>query len=196
MRHRISKRHLGRTTSHRKSLIRNQVTDLLRHDRIVTTEAKAKEVRPIAERVITLGKHDNLGARRKAGAVLTDDKVLLRLFQEVGPRFQDRPGGYTRIIKLGPRLGDGARMAQIELVESADSDAIIESTADVTADASAAAPASDTADVAASDTASDASDNAVEIENPADDPAHQAGDEETESSPEDSPKDEESKEDA
>lgn len=147
MRHRLSRRQLGRTASHRKALIHNQVTDLLRHDRIVTTEAKAKEVRPIAERVITLGKRGDSAARRRAGAVLTDRKVLRRLFDEVAPRFQDRPGGYTRIVKLGPRLGDGARMAQLELVEGPVSDSIIESAPAPAADAPAAdAPADDAAD--------------------------------------------------
>ena len=126
MRHRIARRQLGRTATHRKAMIHNQVTDLLRHDRIVTTEAKAKELRPIAERVITLGKRGDSAARRRAGAVLTDNAVLRRLFHELGPRFRDRPGGYTRIVKLGPRLGDGARMAQIELVEGAAGDSIIE----------------------------------------------------------------------
>ena len=126
MRHRIARRQLGRTATHRKALIHNQVTDLLRHDRIVTTEAKAKEMRPVAERVITLGKRGDGLARRRAGAVLTDRDVLRRLFAEVAPRFRDRPGGYTRIVKLGPRLGDGARMAQIELVEGPAGEAIIE----------------------------------------------------------------------
>lgn len=129
MRHRVSGRALGRTAAHRKALIRNQVTDLLRRDRIVTTEAKAKEVRPVAERVISLGKRGDLHARRQAAAVLTDRKVLRRLFDQIAPRFRSRPGGYTRIVKLGPRLGDGARMAQIELVESAATDAIMDSAA-------------------------------------------------------------------
>ena len=136
MRHRLSRRQLGRTATHRKALIQNQVTDLLRHDRIVTTEAKAKEVRPVAEKVITLGKRGGANARRQAGAVLNDQAVVRRLFNELGPRFQDRPGGYTRITKLGPRLGDGARMAQLELVEGAVPDTIL-------------APAPTTPDVAA-----------------------------------------------
>ena len=83
-------------------------------------------MRPVAERVITLGKRGDGAARRRAGAVLTDRAVLRRLFAEVAPRFRDRPGGYTRIVKLGPRLGDGARMAQIELVEGPAGDTIIE----------------------------------------------------------------------
>ncbi len=145
MRHRIARRQLGRTATHRKALIHNQVTDLLRHDRIVTTEAKAKEMRPVAERVITLGKRGDGAARRRAGAVLTDQAVLRRLFAEVAPRFRDRPGGYTRIVKLGPRLGDGARMAQIELVEDAAGDAIIEPAAgdDATGDNTDAAAKED-----------------------------------------------------
>jgi len=118
MRHRHAGRALGRTSSHRKALIRNQITDLLRHERLVTTEAKAKELRPAAERIITLGKRGDLHARRQAAAVLTDRKIVTRLFDELAPRYQNRPGGYTRITKLGPRRGDGAHMAQIELVES------------------------------------------------------------------------------
>ncbi len=144
MRHRIARRQLGRTATHRKALIHNQVTDLLRHDRIVTTEAKAKELRPIAERVITLGKRGDSAARRRAGAVLTDSAVLRRLFRELGPRFRDRPGGYTRIVKLGPRLGDGARMAQIELVEGAAGESIIEP-ADATGSPAAETPTTDAA---------------------------------------------------
>ena len=129
MRHRIAGRALGRTSSHRKALVRNQVTELLRHGRLVTTEAKAKEIRPAAEKVITLGKRGDLHARRQASAALTDRAVLRHLFNELAPRFRERPGGYTRIIKLGPRLGDGARMAQIELVQGAPAGAILESAA-------------------------------------------------------------------
>ena len=119
MRHRKSGRGLSRSRSHRSALIRNQVTDLLRHEAIVTTEAKAKTIRPVAEKMITLGKRGGLHARRQAGAVLTDRKVLRTLFDEIAPRFAERQGGYTRIIKLGPRRGDGAQMAHIELVERA-----------------------------------------------------------------------------
>ena len=119
MRHRKSGRGLSRSRSHRSALIRNQVTDLLRHEAIVTTEAKAKTIRPVAEKMITLGKRGDLHARRQAGAVLLDKKVLRTLFDEIAPRFQERQGGYTRIIKLGPRRGDGAMMAHIELVEKA-----------------------------------------------------------------------------
>ena len=120
MRHRKAGRALSRSRSHRNALLRNQVTDLLRHDAIVTTEAKAKSVRPLAERMITLGKRGDLHARRQASAVLTDRKILRRLFDDIAPRFEDRRGGYTRIIKLGPRRGDGARMAHIELVDRAE----------------------------------------------------------------------------
>ena len=119
MRHRKRGRALSRSRSHRAALVRNQVTELLRHEAIVTTEAKAKEIRPVAERMITLGRKGTLHARRLAAATLTDKTVLKRLFDDVGPRFAARPGGYTRITKLGPRRGDGARMAHIELVEKA-----------------------------------------------------------------------------
>lgn len=118
MRHRIAGRQLGRTSAHRKALLRNQVTDLLRHERLVTTEAKAKEVRPLAEKLISLARQDSLHTRRRAAAVLTDRKLLRRLFTEIGPHFAARPGGYTRITKLGPRLGDGAEMAQIAFVDA------------------------------------------------------------------------------
>lgn len=117
MAHRIAGRKLGRPTDHRLALFRNLVTDLLRHEKIITTEAKAKEVRGFAERVITLGKRGDLHARRQALGFVYDKKVVDKLFGELGPRYSNRPGGYSRIVKLGPRLGDGARMAQLELVE-------------------------------------------------------------------------------
>jgi len=98
-------------------MYRNLVTDLLRYEKLVTTEAKAKEVRGMAERIITLGKDGDLHARRRALAFVTDKKVVKKLFDELAPRYADRPGGYTRIVKLGPRLGDGAAMARLELVE-------------------------------------------------------------------------------
>ncbi len=116
MAHRIAGRRLGRSASHRLALFRNQVTDLLRHEKIVTTEAKAKEVRSIAEKVITLGKDGSLHARRRALRIVTDKDVVTKIFDDLGPRFASRPGGYTRIVKLGLRLGDGAHMAQLELV--------------------------------------------------------------------------------
>jgi len=116
MAHRIAGRRLGRSSSHRLAMFRNQVTDLLRHEKIVTTEAKAKEVRGIAEKVITLGKDGSLHARRRALRIVTDKDVVTKIFDDLGPRFASRPGGYTRIVKLGQRLGDGAHMAQLELV--------------------------------------------------------------------------------
>lgn len=98
-------------------MYRNLVTDLLRYEKIVTTEAKAKEVRGIAEKIITLGKNGNLPARRRALSFVNDEKVVAKLFDELGPRYATRPGGYTRIVKLQPRIGDGAPMARLELVE-------------------------------------------------------------------------------
>ena len=98
-------------------MYRNLVTDLLRYEKVVTTEAKAKEVRGMAERMITLGKDGTLPSRRRALAFVVDKKVVAKLFDELAPRYAQRPGGYTRIVKLGPRLGDGAHMAQLELVE-------------------------------------------------------------------------------
>jgi len=117
--HRIDGRKLGRPTDHRLALFRNLVTDLLRHEKIITTEAKAKEVRGLAERVITMGKRGDLPARRRAMGFVYDKKVVEKVFDELGPRYATRPGGYSRMVKLGPRLGDGARMAQLELVEEA-----------------------------------------------------------------------------
>lgn len=117
MRHRVAHRKLGRTTTHRLSLLRNMAASLITHERIRTTEAKAKELRPFVEKLITLGKKDSLHARRQAFSVLSSKTVVRRLFTEVSPRFSERPGGYTRILKLGPRQGDGASMAFIELVD-------------------------------------------------------------------------------
>ena len=117
MRHRVSGRKLGRSSSHRKALYRNLVTDLLNYEKIKTTEAKAKEVRGIAEKMVTLGKHGGLGARRQVLAFIYDKRVVDKVFGDLAPRFAERNGGYTRITKLGPRLGDGAAMVQLELVE-------------------------------------------------------------------------------
>jgi large subunit ribosomal protein L17 len=119
MRHRVAGRHLGRDTAHRLALYRNLVTELLRHERITTTEAKAKEIRPLAEKMITLGKRGDLHARRQALAFIYDPKVVRKLFAEIAPRMKDRNGGYVRITKLERRLGDGAPMAAIELVDLA-----------------------------------------------------------------------------
>ena len=116
MAHRIAGHKLGRPTDHRMAMLRNQVTDLLRHEKIVTTEAKAREVRGIAERMITWGKQGSLHARRQVLRIVTDRETVRKLFDDLGPRFADRAGGYTRIVRLGPRRGDAARMAQLELV--------------------------------------------------------------------------------
>lgn len=117
MRHRIAGRHLGRDTAHRVSLYRNLVTDLLRYERITTTEAKAKEIRPMAEKIITLARRGDLHARRQAQRFVFDPAVVKKAFDEIGPRMKDRPGGYLRITGLEPRKGDGARMAAIEFVD-------------------------------------------------------------------------------
>ena len=117
MAHRIAGRKLGRPTDHRLALFRNLVTDLLRHEKIITTQAKAKEVRGLAERVITMGKRGDLSSRRRALGYVYDKKVVEKVFDELAPRYASRPGGYSRIVKLGPRQGDGAAKAQLELVE-------------------------------------------------------------------------------
>ena len=118
MAHRIAGRKLGRPTDHRLALFRNLVTDLLRYEKVITTEAKAKEMRGFAERMITLGKRGDLAARRRALGFVYDKSVVEKIFGDLAERYADRPGGYTRVIKLGPRDGDAARMAQIELVGS------------------------------------------------------------------------------
>ncbi|MGQ9674911.1 MAG: 50S ribosomal protein L17 [Chloroflexota bacterium] len=117
MRHRVAGRKLGRPTAQRLALLRNLVTDLLRYEKITTTEAKARELRSEAEKLITLGKRGDLHARRQALAYIYDPRVVDKLFDALAERFASRPGGYTRIVKLGPRLGDAAPMARIELVE-------------------------------------------------------------------------------
>jgi large subunit ribosomal protein L17 len=117
MRHRVHGRHLGRDTAHRTALYRNLVTDLLRYERITTTEAKAKEIRPMAERIITLARRGDLHALRHAMRFVYDPSVVKKTFDEIGPRMKERPGGYLRITGLEPRKGDGARMATIELVD-------------------------------------------------------------------------------
>lgn len=117
MRHRKSGRKLGRDSAHRKALYANLTAALIEHGRIKTTEAKAKEVRPIAEEMITLGKRGDLAAHRQAVAFLRSKAVAHILFAEVAPRFADRPGGYTRIVRIGPRPGDAAPMAYLEFVD-------------------------------------------------------------------------------
>src|SRR2546429_6837920 len=116
MRHRKSGRQLGRNTHHRRALFRSLVTSLLEHERIETTEAKAKELRIVAERMISLGKEGNLHARRRAASYLRAKRVVSKLFKDLAGRFAQRPGGYTRIIKTRRRVGDAAPMAVIELV--------------------------------------------------------------------------------
>jgi len=117
VRHKVAGRKLSRPTGHRWALYRNQVTALLAHEKIITSEAKAKEIRSLAEKVITLGKDGTLASRRQALAFVTEKKVVEKLFADVAPRYANRAGGYTRLVKLGPRRGDNAAMAQIELVE-------------------------------------------------------------------------------
>jgi len=117
MRHNKSGRRLGRNSSHRSAMMRNMVTSLIMHEKITTTDARAKELRKIAEKMITLGKRGDLHARRQALAVIRERKVVAKLFDMVAPRYKDRPGGYTRIFKVGSRLGDNAPMSIVELVE-------------------------------------------------------------------------------
>ena len=117
MRHKLAGRGLGRSTKDRRALYRNQVTALLTHEKITTTEAKAKEVRSLTEKMITLGKDGSLASRREALAFITDKKIVDKLFAEIAPGYTNRSGGYTRLLKLGPRRGDNAPMVQIELVK-------------------------------------------------------------------------------
>jgi large subunit ribosomal protein L17 len=117
MRHRRSGKKLGRDSAHRRALYSNLAGALIEHGRIKTTEAKAKAVKPFAEQMITLGKRGDLHARRLALAELRSQDVVHQLFAEVAPRFAERPGGYTRIVKLGPRNGDAADMVYLELVD-------------------------------------------------------------------------------
>jgi large subunit ribosomal protein L17 len=117
MRHQRAGKKLGRDASHRKALYSNLAGSLILHGRVRTTEAKAKAVRPIAEKMITLGRRGDIHARRQAMAFLRSQEVVHQLFADVAPRFVDRPGGYTRIVKIGPRPGDSAPMAYLEFVD-------------------------------------------------------------------------------
>ncbi|GMR11110.1 MAG: hypothetical protein BMS9Abin28_1934 [Anaerolineae bacterium] len=121
MRHQISGKRLGRSTGHRRALRRNLISDLFRYERIRTTKAKAASVRGASEKLITMAKHadedDQVHARRMAAKRLRDPEVVMKLFDDIAPRYVERPGGYTRILKLGPRKGDGAEMVLLELVE-------------------------------------------------------------------------------
>ena len=118
MRHQVKGRKLRRPTAHRLALLRNLVTSFLEKERIKTTLAKAKEVRPLAEKMITLGKRGTLHARRQVISFVRRESVVVKVFDDLGPRFGQRPGGYSRIVKLGPRKGDGAPMAMLELIGS------------------------------------------------------------------------------
>ncbi len=117
MRHRNSGKRLGRNTSHRTAMMRNMVTSLFEHEKITTTDARAKELRPMAEKLITLAKRGDLHARRLATEVVRDRKTVAKLFERIAPRYAERPGGYIRIIKLGHRLGDNAALSMITLIE-------------------------------------------------------------------------------
>jgi large subunit ribosomal protein L17 len=116
MRHGLANRKLGRTSSHRNALFRNQLASIIDKERIITTLPKAKELRPQIERLITLGKNDSVHNRRQVERVVPDDHLIAKLFETLGPRFTERPGGYTRIIKLGSRRGDAAEMAILEFI--------------------------------------------------------------------------------
>lgn len=120
MRHGVKGRKLGRTSSHREALFRNQLQSLVLNERIITTLPKAKELRPIAERVITKGKHGTVHDRRWVLRWVLNRDLVKKVFDVISPRFQERPGGYLRIVKLGPRQGDGTEMAVLELVEKSE----------------------------------------------------------------------------
>jgi large subunit ribosomal protein L17 len=117
MRHGVAGRKLGVTTTHRFAMFRNMAHALIKHEQITTTLPKAKELRPVAEKLITLGKRGGLHARRQASAQLRDDKIVAKLFDTLAERYKDRKGGYTRVLKAGIRYGDAAQMAVIELVD-------------------------------------------------------------------------------
>ena len=120
MRHQIRGRKLGRSPAHRRALFRNQLASLVESERIRTTLEKAKELRPIAEKVVTQGKRDTLHARRLVNRWIPKRELVKKVFEEIAPRFSSRPGGYLRIVRLGPRQGDGAEMAILEFVDQAD----------------------------------------------------------------------------
>ncbi|HYB20497.1 MAG TPA: 50S ribosomal protein L17 [Thermodesulfobacteriota bacterium] len=116
MRHQIAGRKLGRTTSHRMAMLRNLVSSLLEHEKVRTTDAKAKELRPLAEKLIGLGKRGDLHARRQALSVVRHPDLVRKLFETLSPRYQSRAGGYVRIVKVGNRPGDGAPVSIVELI--------------------------------------------------------------------------------
>jgi large subunit ribosomal protein L17 len=141
VRHHRSGKKLGRDPAHRKALYSNLAGSLIEHGRIKTTEAKAKAVKPIVEKMITLGRRGDLAARRQALAYLRSNDVVHALFAEVAPRFADRPGGYTRIVKLGPRTGDGADMVYLELVDYVPPAPLVRAPREEPAEVAAPAPA-------------------------------------------------------
>ena len=153
MRHGMVNRKLGRTSGHRLALFRNQLASLIDKERIITTLPKAKELRPQIERLVTLGRNDSVHARREAARIIADDKLVAKLFTTIGPRFASTPGGYTRIIKLGPRRGDAAEMAILEFVgfELAKAEKSTPAPAAKTRSKKAAASDEDAADVDAAD---------------------------------------------
>ena len=116
MRHKVSGRRFDRPTGHRMMMYRIMVTDLLKHGHVRTTAAKAREVKPMAEKMVTLGKAGSIHARRQAAAFITETAVVRSVFDDLADRYKDRPGGYTRLVKLGPRKGDASEMALLELV--------------------------------------------------------------------------------
>jgi len=117
LRHNVAGRKLSRPTAQRWALYRNLVSDLVKYEKIITTEAKAKEIRGLAEKMITLGKEGSLASRRRALSFVTDKRLVDKIFGQLAPRYAERAGGYTRIVKMGRRAGDGARLAQIRMVE-------------------------------------------------------------------------------
>ncbi len=118
MRHLVASKKLGRNSAQRKALLRNLVTSFMEKERIRTTLAKAKATRPLAEKMITLSRTNSLHARRRALRFIYKKDVVKKMFEEIGPRFSERPGGYTRIVKVGPRAGDGTEMAVLEMIGS------------------------------------------------------------------------------
>jgi large subunit ribosomal protein L17 len=118
VRHRSGHRKLGRTAAHRRALFRNLSTSVIAEEKVITTVEKAKEIRPIVEKLVTLAKEDTLHGRKTAHSYLKDKATVVKLFTEVGPRFKSRPGGYLRITRIGVRPGDNAEMAQIEFVQA------------------------------------------------------------------------------
>lgn len=150
MRHGMVNRKLGRTSAHRNAMFRNQLASIIDKERIITTLPKAKELKPLIEKLVTLGKNDSVHARRQAFRVIGDDTLIAKLFGTIGPRFAERPGGYTRIIKLGPRRGDAAEMAILEFVgfELGGGEAAAAPAAPAKGGKKAAAPAADAAPAA------------------------------------------------